>query len=452
MPNAADGRRASSVSGPRWRARVLACVAACAVLSTKGTPADQFTFTKIDEVLLETAHAAQAEWDRHGTIFHDDRLTAYLTGIANPLLPREPLERVTWRLGVLRDSMVNALAFPDGAIYLNSGMLALLQTEDQLAAVLGHEIAHVTERHMYLYNRQYRKKSLAKNVILIAGNAALRTGGAWTYTGWGASVVMVSTIVPWALDVSVEGYGRDNERAADIRGLEQLELRGYDPLAMQQTFVLMRDQLDDPPVANYHGDHPALDERIRTTKRPAVALEGVADVARRDRFAAAMAGVKRHNVSLAIAAGRFRTAALDAHALLARERSPDLLCLLGDVHREAGPYLAEPRRPDSRQPKSRRPPKRTAEEEKARLLRTKEGRAVWEANFKRAEGLYVEAGTIAPNYPDAARGLGSLYEQAGDAARSVREYRRYLELAGDAPDRRRIELRIERLARTLPSR
>jgi Zn-dependent protease with chaperone function len=436
----------------KTRACAIASLVLSAILSGSAQQTDRFTLTKSDEVVLEHARAAKVEWDRHGLVYQDDALNAYLTKVAQSMLPDEPLEHVSWRFGVLRDSMANAISLPDGSIYVNSGTFALLQNEDQLAAILGHEIAHVIDRHVYLYNRQYRKKSLAKNVIIIAGSVALRTSGVRGVSGWGVSIALISTIAPWALDVSVEGYGRDNERAADIRGLDRVERAGYDPAAMQEAFVLMRDQLDAPAAAEYHGDHPTWNERIRTTARPSADREADKSTGRRERFLAAIAGIRMHNVSLDLSAGRFRAALLNARALLERDRSPGTLCLVAEVHRAAGPYPTDPRLPANVATKKSGPPKRTPDEERARLLRTTDGRTTWQTNFAAAEALYLEARSIDPDYADAARGLGSLYEDAGDAVRAVREYRRYVELAPDAPDRRRIDLRLERLGKALPGR
>lgn len=454
MPSAADLRRASSVLEPFGRSCVVALIAARTILSSTGTPQEQFAFTKNDEIVLESGTAAEAAWIRHGIAYQDDALIAYIGEVAKPMLPEETPARVTWRFGVQRDPMPNAYALPSGAIYITSGMLALLQTEDQLAATIGHEIGHVTGRHAYLHTRQARKKALASNLVLLASAAALPAGAPWTYTGWGMSLKAVADVVPWLLEVSSEGYGRDNERAADAHSIERLGPAHFDPAALEQMLVVLRSQLDDPALANHHGTHPALNERISTAARLARTLRGSFSAAasgeHHERYLATVTGIKRHNVSLDIAAGRFHVAALHAKALLARERSPDALCLLADVYREAGPYPAEPP-PSASRPETKRsgPPKRTREEERAKLLKSKDGRAVWGANVRNAEGLYLEARAIAPDSASAALGLGSLYEQAGDAARALREYRRYLELAGQTPDRRRIELRVERLSKTV---
>ena len=72
---------------------------------------------------------------------------------------------------MLRDPIPNAFALANGSIYVNSGLLAVLENEAQLASVIAHEQTHVLNRHPYLENRSYRKKSVAANILAGVGGA-----------------------------------------------------------------------------------------------------------------------------------------------------------------------------------------------------------------------------------------------------------------------------------------
>src|SRR4051794_38754124 len=120
---------------------LLATMALCAA-DTK------FNFTKIDLELLEQTDLLDKKLERQGMVLHDSAFDGYLTEVGLSMLPAGSApERVKFQFHVVRDPMANAFALPNGSIYVNSGLISLLENEDQLASVLAHEITHVTDRH-----------------------------------------------------------------------------------------------------------------------------------------------------------------------------------------------------------------------------------------------------------------------------------------------------------------
>src|SRR5581483_8653990 len=107
---------------------------------------------------------------------HDTALEQQLGGILTPLLPKNPLEHVEWRLRILRDPMVNAFTMPNGSIYVSAGLLARMENEDQLAAVLAHEVTHVASRHAYISKRS-RAGNVAAIQLIEAGTNVVPAGG-----------------------------------------------------------------------------------------------------------------------------------------------------------------------------------------------------------------------------------------------------------------------------------
>jgi Zn-dependent protease with chaperone function len=129
-------------------------------------PKEEFVFTKVDLDLLEEVNLLERRLEREGLVYADAATNAYLQRIGETLLPRDQhLENVQWKFRALRDPVPNAFALPNGSIYVNTGLIALLENESQLAAMLAHEITHVLKRHTYLQNRSNRKKFLAMHII-----------------------------------------------------------------------------------------------------------------------------------------------------------------------------------------------------------------------------------------------------------------------------------------------
>src|ERR1035441_8817500 len=142
----------------------------CMITAFAADQEKDFTFGKPDLDLLEQSDLLDKKLERDGLVLHDAAVNAYVSQVGRSMLPAGTApERVKWEFHVLRDPMQNACALPNGSVYVNSGLVSLLENEDQLASVLAHEITHVTDRHGYLHYRDYRKKSA---IISVAEYAA----------------------------------------------------------------------------------------------------------------------------------------------------------------------------------------------------------------------------------------------------------------------------------------
>ena len=169
-----------------------------------------------------------------------------------------------YRFAVLDSTDVNAFALPGGYIYITRGLLAYLNTEAELAAVLGHEIGHVTARHSV---RQHSTATAAGLVAAVLGAASGIQGA--------------DTLANLAGTAIVRGYGREHELEADRLGAEYLAKSGYDPDAMleiigilkhQEEFEKLRAEKEDREPRTYHGlfsSHPENDERLQQVVKAA---------------------------------------------------------------------------------------------------------------------------------------------------------------------------------------
>ena len=98
---------------------------------------DEFKLGKVDLELLEQVDLLDRRFDRDGLVLDDPATSAYLARIGGTLIQKElVLDGVTWKFRILRDPQPNAFALPNGSVYVSTGLLALLDNESQLAAVL----------------------------------------------------------------------------------------------------------------------------------------------------------------------------------------------------------------------------------------------------------------------------------------------------------------------------
>jgi len=434
--------------------RAAICIMAVLALSTglaqaAETP-ETFKFSKVDLELLDKVNQVDREFDRKGLVFNDPDTTAYIEEIGKKMIPEAPLENVKWRFRVLRDAEPNAFALPNGSIYIHTGLLVMLRNEAQLAAIVGHEVTHVINRHGYLENRSYRKKMTTINILSAAGGVA---GGFGGIAGAAASGVL-GTLVPGVMVATIYGYSRELEREADAYGLRAMARNNYPPIQMAATFELLKAGYEvqlEKEARGLYIDHPRLDERIRYVNEIAdtLPLAGPA-IVRPSEYTKEMEQVLRHDVSLEILTGRARTAVAVATRL--RDMNPENsehAFLLGEAYRALGGRTPVPRPEeitDSAKNATRKQlSKMTLQEYEASLRTTPEGKAAWSANVKTAEEAYNRALSLDPQNARAVRGLAFLHDEDGRASEALEGYRKYLQLSPTALDAYRIKKRADDL-------
>ena len=193
------------------------------------------------------------EFVEKGQIYGDEAWQEYVRRLGERLLDQSSDAGKEYHFFVLDNSVVNAFATPDAYIFVNRGLIAYLSSEDELAAVVGHEIGHVVGRHA---RRQKSADLFGKSIGLMAAIA----------TGRG-ELMDVSNAATKAM---ISGYGREMELEADRYGGEFLVKAGYNPLAIINVVQVLKDQeLFSKQVAHkptsYHGlfaSHPKNDKRL----------------------------------------------------------------------------------------------------------------------------------------------------------------------------------------------
>ena len=406
---------------------------------------ETFKFGKVDLDLLEQVNLLDKRFDKEGLVYHDADLDAYLDRVGKTVMAEKQLENVDWRFHVLRDPTLNAFALPNGSIYVNTGLLALLDNEGQLAGVLAHEMTHVARRHTYLQNRSIRKKVLAINI--------LNTIGAWNPISGaaGAAIDLIANISPFILALSIFGYSRDMEKEADLEGVKSLTAAGYAPEEMVNSLKLLQKDIEGEQLNSFYSDHPKLQDRVNyvgnsiSSTASKMSAEQLRDA--RAEYVTQMEKIDRHDIELAINNGRFRTAVFVSQKLVDfHPDSSENTYYLAEAYRGLGPRAAELTSKEltggakKKAAKNRR--KRTLEEEEAELMKTPAGQQAWKTNQEKAEQLYLRALDLSRFNSVAHRGLGMLYEKVGKKDEAAMEYGKYLELAPNAMDSERFRRRI----------
>jgi len=194
-------------------------------------------------------------------VYKNKALQDYVNRVGQSLVKHSHRPNIKYTFTVLDSPEVNAFALPGGYVYITRGILAYVNSEAEMAAVLGHEIGHVTARHGV---RQYSKATATSIGFTIATIFVpeLRTE---------ASQQLMNVLG----NAIISGYGRDAELEADRLGAQYIARDGYDPEAMidvigvlknQEEFEKERARREHRQPQVYHGvfaSHPSADKRLQ---------------------------------------------------------------------------------------------------------------------------------------------------------------------------------------------
>ena len=183
-----------------------------------------------------------------------DRATIdYVACVANAIVDvlEPPDSEMYWELAIVDNPTINAFVMPGGKIVVFSGLLDVAQNQHQLAAVLGHEVAHVTEDHP---EERMRNQEIASFGV---ETAARVLGGGYareTYAAYGG----LSTITQLGL---LNPFSRGQETEADLVGLEYMAKAGFDPRESVELWKQMNEK-NEARVPEYLSTHPSGETRI----------------------------------------------------------------------------------------------------------------------------------------------------------------------------------------------
>ena len=237
---------------------LLLLLCGCATNPVTGKQ-DLVFMSEQDEIKL--GQQANQEVLQQYNIYNDPELQSYVQYVGSRVAAKSHRPDLNYQFTVVDSPEVNAFALPGGYIYITRGLMAYLNTEAELAAVLGHEIGHVTARHAV------RQQSAAQLTSLGAAIGTAFIPGLNNIGGQQLAGMFGSALL--------SGYGREQELEADKLGADYLGRAGYNPDAMMETLRILKNQeLFELKLAKaegrrpriYHGlfaSHPDNDTRLK---------------------------------------------------------------------------------------------------------------------------------------------------------------------------------------------
>ncbi|WP_087019438.1 M48 family metalloprotease [Thaumasiovibrio subtropicus] len=203
-------------------------------------------------------------------IIADPLLNEYLTNLGSKLVANASDVRTPFKFFLIQNSDINAFAFFGGHIGVHSGLFLHANTESELASVLAHEIAHVTQRHLARSMEEQAKRSPATMAAMI-GSLMLAIAAPEA----GIAALHATTAASMQGQIN---YTRSNEREADRIGMSTLAKSGFDPQAMPRFFGRMAEQYryaSKPPAMLL--THPLPEERLTESRERAAQFGRVND-------------------------------------------------------------------------------------------------------------------------------------------------------------------------------
>jgi predicted Zn-dependent protease len=213
----------------------------------------------------ELGEEAASEVERTVGLVQDQALVGYVREIGRRLVVHTSTPDAPYQFHVADDSEPNAFALPGGFVYVTRGLLALANSEDELAGVMGHEIGHVVARHSV---RQV-EASIPFSILFgvpsaIVGLVSPALGGIVGGVGKVASGLVLAP------------YSRTQEREADQIGIQLAARAGWDPAGLPSLLrTLEREEAlagGDPSRISFFANHPATPERVKDTTAAAKSL------------------------------------------------------------------------------------------------------------------------------------------------------------------------------------
>jgi predicted Zn-dependent protease len=211
-------------------------------------------------------------------LYPDDELQAYVEGVGRDLAATCERPDLPWTFRVVDDPVVNAFALPGGYIYVTRGILAHLNSEAELAGVLGHEIGHVTGRHAV---ERLSKAQLAQ-IGLGVGMAVSE------------DVARFGDLAQQGLGILFLKFSRDDERQSDDLGVRYMVRAGYDPREMPKVFETLErvsEAQGGSRIPGWLSTHPAPENRVERIADRVPATVSPDAVVARDRYLRRLGGL-----------------------------------------------------------------------------------------------------------------------------------------------------------------
>lgn len=375
-------------------------VAACAT-PPPITVDEALTAGKEEKLLWRRALEEQQVINSSGWLYRNAELETYLNEVAAKLKAFTDSPDISFDIKIINDPNLNAFAFPNGVIYVHTGVLARMENEAQLAALLAHEMTHCTHRHSLRVLKSIKdrpgymaavQKSIEKVAMAQELAQFLGVNGPMT---------------------AVAGYTREFETEADRVGLDLMAQAGYDPRQALNLFEHLRQEIEIEGVKEpfFFGTHPSVQQRIENASLwLATEYSGKdAGLINSEIFRSRLDELVLDNARLDLRIGRFYIAQSSVEKYL--RRNPDdagAHYLLGEIFRQQG------RQDDT----------------------------------EKAIKQYKKAIALDPSFPAPHKAMGLMHYEEGERRLAQKFFETCLLLSPNAPDKAYIQGYLEKCINT----
>ncbi len=243
--------------------------------------------------LIEQAENEEAILEESGFIYNNHELEAYLNDVVKRLYAHTLQTQTIPRVKVIKDPHLNAFVFPNGMIYIHTGILSRLDNEAQLAIILAHEMIHYMHRHSFKAFGGYERHQVGQKSQGRLKDLLNRLG---------ATLSMAA----------MAGYSQALETQADVEGMALVATAGYDPREAIRLFGHLKREVKTEHFKEplFFGIHPRIDKRIDNCENfilshPVTDNKGLLN---QDIFLEKTREVILVNAFLDLKAGRFQSA------------------------------------------------------------------------------------------------------------------------------------------------
>lgn len=246
---------------------LFACTSTSSVKDMNETLGSNYVPSEEEQWAIEQADLSHEEFVEQGLLYRSEQITTFLGRLEGRLLSKQQELQNVISLFILKSPSPNAIALPNGNIYLYAGLFTTIDTEDQLAAITAHEIAHVIQRHTVQAIISQKNKLIGSHI------ADFATGGlGLVYLGTYASIM---------------NFSREQELEADTEALALLESSGYPQRALLDAFESM-EEFPETKYAKHsiYSTHPSFAHRTRELGKVVdiKTVAGQKDANREDEF------------------------------------------------------------------------------------------------------------------------------------------------------------------------
>ena len=276
-------------------ALAAALLAGCATVTNPVSGQRELTVMDERSEIAEGRKAHEEVLKEYGA-YPNPRLQAYVNEIGQRLAGQSHRKNLPWHFTVLDSPEINAFALPGGYVYVTRGLMAYLESEADLAGVIGHEIGHVTARHGA--QRATRQQTAGLGVL-----AATVLGAVLESRGVTGATDLAGSLSQGVAAGYIASYSRDQESQADKLGAEYLARVNYDPKNMVDVIRVLKSQeqfaadtaraagRSPPPKAGWLASHPSNDKRLQDIVQIAGQYKGKYDDEGRSRYLKAIDGM-----------------------------------------------------------------------------------------------------------------------------------------------------------------